>query len=271
MRGLLRRALERGELADDALIRFPQLLVAPGIIAIFWSGLFDRFEPLDARAMMRANLDLPVRQRGGRHDGPLGAPPPRFACLRCCLRPATPPPTSIRAGSRPISFSLAPEDVGRVQTLSVREGDTVKTGEPLFTVDDELQQADLAQVKALADQRATNLRSCQRCCSRPVPARKRTSMPPRRCCATRRRDSTRSQTRLARRTVFSPVSGTRAGSLLPTVAKWSPPTVRCWPCCRPAISKCASSCLEAALPNFSLWRHDQDRLRRLRRMILPRA
>ncbi len=58
VRGLLRRALERGELADDALIRFPQLLVAPGIIAIFWSGLFDRFEPLDARAMMRANLDF---------------------------------------------------------------------------------------------------------------------------------------------------------------------------------------------------------------------
>ncbi len=57
VRTLLHRALERGELADDALIRFPQLLVAPGIIAIFWSGLFDRFEPLDVRAMMRANLD----------------------------------------------------------------------------------------------------------------------------------------------------------------------------------------------------------------------
>jgi len=57
VRKLLRRALERGELVDDALIRFPQLLVAPGIIAIFWSGLFDRFEPLDVRAMMRANCE----------------------------------------------------------------------------------------------------------------------------------------------------------------------------------------------------------------------
>jgi AcrR family transcriptional regulator len=57
VRNLLRRALERGELADDALIRFPQLLIAPGIIAIFWSGLFDRFEPLDVRAMMRANCE----------------------------------------------------------------------------------------------------------------------------------------------------------------------------------------------------------------------
>jgi AcrR family transcriptional regulator len=54
LRGLMRRAHERGEIADDTLSRFPQLIGAPGIIAIVWSGLFDRFEPLDVRAMMRA-------------------------------------------------------------------------------------------------------------------------------------------------------------------------------------------------------------------------
>jgi HlyD family secretion protein len=43
---------------------------------------------------------------------------------------------------------VAPDEVGRVQTLSVREGDVVKTGDELFTVDDDLQRADLAQVKA---------------------------------------------------------------------------------------------------------------------------
>ena len=32
---------------------------------------------------------------------------------------------------------VAPDEVGRVQTLSVREGDTVKTGATLFTVDDD--------------------------------------------------------------------------------------------------------------------------------------
>jgi AcrR family transcriptional regulator len=56
MRALLRRALERGELADDTLIRFPQLVVAPGLMAIVWSGLFDRFAPLDVDALMRAHL-----------------------------------------------------------------------------------------------------------------------------------------------------------------------------------------------------------------------
>jgi AcrR family transcriptional regulator len=57
VRGFMRRALERGELADDSWVRFPQLLGAPGIIAIVWSGLFDRFEPLDVRGMMRAHFD----------------------------------------------------------------------------------------------------------------------------------------------------------------------------------------------------------------------
>jgi AcrR family transcriptional regulator len=57
VRGFLRRAHERGELADDSLIRFPQLIGAPGIIAIVWSGLFDRFEPLDVRGLMRAHFD----------------------------------------------------------------------------------------------------------------------------------------------------------------------------------------------------------------------
>jgi AcrR family transcriptional regulator len=57
LRGLMRRAYERGELANDALVRFPMLLGAPGIIAIVWNGLFDRFEPLDVRALMRAHFD----------------------------------------------------------------------------------------------------------------------------------------------------------------------------------------------------------------------
>ena len=57
LRGMLRQAHERGELPSDALVRFPMLLGAPGIIAIVWSGLFDRFEPLDVRAMMRAHFD----------------------------------------------------------------------------------------------------------------------------------------------------------------------------------------------------------------------
>jgi AcrR family transcriptional regulator len=57
MRALLARAAERGEV-QDTLVRFPQLLAAPGIVAVVWAGLFDKYEPLDVRAMMRAHVDL---------------------------------------------------------------------------------------------------------------------------------------------------------------------------------------------------------------------
>ena len=57
-RGILRRAVERGELKSDAFVKFPQLLVAPGLVAILWNGLFDRFEPLDPRTLMRAHFDI---------------------------------------------------------------------------------------------------------------------------------------------------------------------------------------------------------------------
>jgi AcrR family transcriptional regulator len=58
VRALLHRAVERGELKDDALVRHPQLLAAPGIMAIIWSGLFERFEPLDVRSLMQAHFDM---------------------------------------------------------------------------------------------------------------------------------------------------------------------------------------------------------------------
>jgi AcrR family transcriptional regulator len=58
IRGPIARAVERGELPDDTLLRFPQLLVAPGILAIIWNGLFERLAPLDVAALMRAQVDL---------------------------------------------------------------------------------------------------------------------------------------------------------------------------------------------------------------------
>ena len=63
VRALLARAVERGELRDDALARFPQLLIAPGLLAIVWSGLFERFAPLDVQELMRAHLDLLFGER----------------------------------------------------------------------------------------------------------------------------------------------------------------------------------------------------------------
>jgi HlyD family secretion protein len=43
---------------------------------------------------------------------------------------------------------VSPDEYGRIQTLSVREGDVVEVGAPLFTVDPDLQEADVAMAKA---------------------------------------------------------------------------------------------------------------------------
>jgi HlyD family secretion protein len=50
---------------------------------------------------------------------------------------------------------VGPDEVGRVQTLNVREGDTVAAGAPLFSVDADLQEADVNNAKAqVAEARA---------------------------------------------------------------------------------------------------------------------
>ena len=58
IRAILKRAAERGELPDDSLARFPQLIIAPGLVAIMWSALFAKYEPLDVPEMMRAHVGI---------------------------------------------------------------------------------------------------------------------------------------------------------------------------------------------------------------------
>lgn len=116
---------------------------------------------------------------------------------------------------------VAPDEVGRVQTLSVSEGDTVKTGDPLFTVDDDLQQADLAQVKA-------SLKNAQQTHDRASMLLKTGSGTQKDYDAAEAvlRDAQARlnsvQTRLSRRSVLSPVDGTvqqiyfRPGEMVPS-------------------------------------------------------
>jgi HlyD family secretion protein len=115
---------------------------------------------------------------------------------------------------------VAPDEVGRVQTLSVSEGDWVKTGDALYTVDDDLQQADLAQVKA-------SLKNAQQTYDRASMLLKTGAGTQKDFDAAEAvlRDAqarlNSSQTRLARRSVFSAVEGTvqqiyfRPGEMVP--------------------------------------------------------
>ncbi len=63
MRALIELAVSRGEIQQKNLARFPQILVAPAIIAVIWQSLFSRHAPLDAIEMFRVHLDLIFGER----------------------------------------------------------------------------------------------------------------------------------------------------------------------------------------------------------------
>jgi HlyD family secretion protein len=115
---------------------------------------------------------------------------------------------------------VSPDEMGRVETLSVREGQSVQTGDPLFSVDTELQQAnvDMAQASVtnalIANDRARALLKTQAGTQKAADdaeAALRTAMA----------QLNSAQTRLARRKMVSPVNGTvqqiyyRPGELVP--------------------------------------------------------
>jgi AcrR family transcriptional regulator len=63
MRALIELAITRGEIRNEALARFPQIVVAPAIVAVIWQGLFGRHSPLDATEMLSVHLDLIFGER----------------------------------------------------------------------------------------------------------------------------------------------------------------------------------------------------------------
>jgi HlyD family secretion protein len=144
---------------------------------------------------------------------------------------------------------VGPDETGRVETLSVREGDAVTAGAPLFTLDADLQQADVQQNQAtLANARQAFERAQQllktgagtqkafddaQAALREIEARLNSS-----------------QTRLARRKVLSPATGTiqqvyyRPGEMVAA----SRPVVSLLP---PGNMKIRFFVPEAELPKFS--------------------
>ena len=144
---------------------------------------------------------------------------------------------------------VGPDETGRVEMLSVREGDAVTAGAPLFTLDADLQQADVQQNQAtLANARQAFERAQQllktgagtqkafddaQAALREIEAKLNSS-----------------QTRLTRRKVFSPATGTiqqvyyRPGEMVPA----SRPVVSLLP---PGNIKIRFFVPEAELPKFS--------------------
>jgi AcrR family transcriptional regulator len=63
MRALIELGIKSGEIRQEGLAQFPQIVVAPVIVAVIWQGLFARHAPLDAGEMFRVHLDLIFGER----------------------------------------------------------------------------------------------------------------------------------------------------------------------------------------------------------------
>jgi HlyD family secretion protein len=102
---------------------------------------------------------------------------------------------------------VSPDESGRVTKLNVREGDEVKVGEPLYSVDDDLQRADLNQNNAtLANAQQTYDRAASLSkTGSGTQANLDSAVSALRVAEARVNTS---QTRLARRSGFAPVAGT---------------------------------------------------------------
>jgi HlyD family secretion protein len=115
---------------------------------------------------------------------------------------------------------VGPDEQGRVETLSVREGDKVEKGAPVFAVDDDLQQADLRAAEATV----ANANQAFARAETLLKSRTGTQATFDQAQATKQQAESAlrsAQTRLARRKLVSPVSGTvqqvyyRPGELVP--------------------------------------------------------
>src|SRR5215510_6803884 len=101
---------------------------------------------------------------------------------------------------------VSPDESGRVTQLDVREGDEVKKGDQLYSVDDDLQQADLNQNKAtLANAQQTYDRAAQ--LSKTGSGTQATLDSAVSALRVAEARVNTSETRLARRKGFAPVAG----------------------------------------------------------------
>ena len=130
---------------------------------------------------------------------------------------------------------VSPDEQGRVETLKVREGDTVAQGDLLFTLDDDLQKADLVVRQAAltsAQQAFDRARELLRTASGTQKALDDAEAALRQAKA----NLAWSETRLARRRALSPAAGTiqevyfRPGETVPTgkpvIALLPPPNLK---------------------------------------------
>ena len=150
MRALIELGIARGEIQHKNLARFPQIMVAPALIAVIWQSLF-----CEARAAgCDRDVSRPSRSDFRRTEGDMTSSRMNLrivavlalaVALAGCKEVKNP---GYQGWVEADMIFVSPDESGRVTKLNVREGDEVKQGTPLYEVDDDLQKADLNQQNA---------------------------------------------------------------------------------------------------------------------------
>lgn len=58
LQAFIDRGIERGEFKPTPLRDFPQLIIAPALLAVIWRTLFERHHHLDTNALLKTHIDL---------------------------------------------------------------------------------------------------------------------------------------------------------------------------------------------------------------------
>ena len=144
---------------------------------------------------------------------------------------------------------VGPDETGRIETLSVREGDHAECGALLFTVDPDLQLADVAMQEAAVKNAQTAYDRAQQLAKTQAGTQKSLD-DAEAALRTAQARLNSAQTKLVRRKVFSPVTGSvqqiyyRGGELVAA----GKPILALLP---PATSRCASSSAKRCCPSSS--------------------
>ena len=254
LRIVLQRAYDRGELRHKSLIEFPQLLAAPGLVAILWNAMF---EPHRAARCTR-DAESPSRHYSGPRER--GMIMQRIA-LACCLAAGL-STGGCSKGSDDIYqgwiegdfIFVSPDEQGRIETMMVRQGDQVKTGQLMFTLDQDLQAADLGVAEATLANAKQAFDRAQQLMKSGSGTQKDFDVSQ----ALYREAQARlaaAKTRLTRRKVAQPGRRAHSDRSISGPAKPCRRAARSSRSCRPAMSRCASSCRSRC------WRGSQSTIR----------
>lgn len=61
LRTLIERGVARGEFRASALSAYPEIIIAPALVAAVWKLLFEPYEPVDSAAFAEAHLEAMLR------------------------------------------------------------------------------------------------------------------------------------------------------------------------------------------------------------------